>query len=243
MKSGAEKRAARVGQACRCSWQLGTQHVEAVALLHVHGIVRFVGAGQMAHDQRGLEGGQEIGLGRQLRDVALRHAKPVDPGVDMQGCGKPASAGLAVGGPIANLGEAREGRAQIEARIVGLCPGQETVEHIDGGARLHFARGASLIDGGDEKSLAAFTGQRPGDGRQAQAIGIGLDDACAFRAARDLVEPRPVGAQGGRSTLRTARADNGIGARVRGKPVGAGVVAVNPSSLECRRPAPDRRSA
>ncbi len=192
-----EKRAARVGQACRRGRELGAQHVEAVALLHVHGIVRLVGAGEMAHDQRGLEGGQEIGLGRQLRDVALRHAKPIDPGVDMQGCGKPAPAGLAVGGPIAHLGEAREGRAQVEARIVGLGPGQETVEHIDGGAGLHFARGAPLVHGGDEKGLAAFAGQRPGDGRQAQAIGIGLDDACAFRAARDLVEPRPVGAQGG----------------------------------------------
>ena len=151
---------------------------------------------------------------------------------------------LAVGGPIAHLGEAREGRAQVEARIVGLGPGQETVEHVDGGAGLHFARGASLVHGGDEKGLAAFAGQRPGDGRQAQAIGIGLDDACAFRAARDLVEPAPSWrAVRTRSTLRTARADNGMGARVRGKPVGAGVVAVNPSSLERRRPAPDRRSA
>ena len=124
-----------------------------------------------------------------------RHAEPVHAGVDVDGGRQPAPARAAVGGPVAHLRQAREHGAQIEAGVVRLGAGQQAVEHVDGGARLHLARGAALVDAGDEEGLAALAGERLGDRRQPQAVGIGLDDAGAFRAARGLVQPRPVGAQ------------------------------------------------
>src|SRR5439155_15903455 len=83
----------------------------------------------------------------------------------------------------------------VEAGVVRLGAGQQAVEDVDGGARLHLARGAGLIDTGNEEGLATLVGERSGDRRQPQAIGVGLDDAGAFGPARGLVHPRPVGAQ------------------------------------------------
>ena len=108
-----------------------------------------------------------------------------------------APARAAVGRPVAHLGQARQHGAQIEAGVVRLGARQQAVEHVDGGARLHLARGAALVDGGDEEGLAALAGERLGDRREPQAVGVGLDDAGAFGAARGLVEARPVGAQRG----------------------------------------------
>jgi hypothetical protein len=134
-------------------------------------------------------------LGAEL-STSLGHAEPVHAGVDLDGRGEPAPARAAVARPIAHLGEAGEDRAQVEARVVGFRPGQEPVEHVDGGARLHLARGAALVNGGDEERLAALVGERTRDRREAHAVGVGLDDAGALGAPGDLVEPRPVRAQG-----------------------------------------------
>jgi hypothetical protein len=78
---------------------------------------------------------------------------------------------------------------------VRLGARQEAVEDVDGGARLHLARRAALVDGGDEEDLAALVGEGAGDGREAQPVGVGLEDAGAFGAPRHLVEAGPVGAQ------------------------------------------------
>ena len=77
---------------------------------------------------------------------------------------EPASARAAVGGPVAHLRQAREHRAQVEARVVRLGAGQQAVEHVDGGAGLHLARGPALADAGDEEGLAALVGERPAIG-------------------------------------------------------------------------------
>ena len=94
-----------------------------------------------------VEGGQQVGLGGQLIELALAACPSRLMPVSMwSGCRKLAPARPAVGGPVAHLGEAGEHGAQIEARIVRLGAGQQAVEHIDGGAGLHLARGAAFVE-------------------------------------------------------------------------------------------------
>src|SRR5262249_25958291 len=95
------------------------------------------------------------------------------------------------------LGDAAEDRAQVEAGIMRLGAGQQAVENIDRGAGLHLAGDAAFVQRGDEEGLAALVGERLGDRADAEAVGVGLDDAGALGAARGLVQTRPVGAQGG----------------------------------------------
>ena len=192
---GAEEQAARVGEAGRRRRQLGAQRLEALALQGVDRAVRRVGAGEVAHHQREVDCLQQRRLGGQLVDLVVRHAEPVDAGVDVDGGRQAPSARAAVGRPVAHLGDAAEHRAQVEAGIVRLGAGQQAVENIDGGARLHLARDAAFVERGDEEGLAAFVGERLGDRPEPEAVGVRLDDAGALGAARGLVEARPVGAQ------------------------------------------------
>src|SRR5258705_3038086 len=52
---GTKKHAARIGEACRRRGQLRSQPVEKPALVGVVGVLRFIGTGEMAHDERGVE--------------------------------------------------------------------------------------------------------------------------------------------------------------------------------------------
>src|SRR5215831_12569693 len=51
-----QEQAAGVGKACRRGRKLGAQRFKAQALAFVHGVLAVVRTGQMAHDERGLEG-------------------------------------------------------------------------------------------------------------------------------------------------------------------------------------------
>ena len=119
-----QERATGVGKACRCRRELRAQHLEALALALIHGVVGVIGTGQMAHDERRLEGSKQVGRGGQLIELVLGHAEPVHAGVDVDGRCHAAPAGPAVGGPVARLRQAREHGAQIEARVVRLGAGQ-----------------------------------------------------------------------------------------------------------------------
>ena len=139
---------------------------------------------------------EQVGLGREPLHLGLGHAEAVHAGIDVEGGRQPAPARAAVGRPLAHLGEAGEHGAQVEAGVVRLGAGQQAVQDVDGGTRLHLAGGAPLVDGGDEEGLAALVGKGAGDGREPQPVGVGLEDAGALRTAGDLVEARPVGTQG-----------------------------------------------
>ena len=240
----AQERAAGVGEARRRRRQLGAQRLEAQALALVHGVVGMIGAGEMAHHQRGLEGGQQLGRGRHLVELAFGHAEAVHAGVDVDGGRHAPPARAAVGRPVARLRQAREHGAQIEARVVRLGAGQQAVEHVDGGAGLHLAGRAPLAQAGDEEGLAALAGERLGDRCQPQTVGVGLDDAGAFGPAGGLIEPRPVGAQGGEiATVSTARADDGTVALARAcMDTTAASLAVTRAAPACTGRGPDPRS-
>jgi hypothetical protein len=96
---------------------------KALALALIHGVVGVIGTGQMAHDQRRLEGSKQVGRGGQLIELVLGHAEPVHAGVDVE------AAAMRRHGP----GSRRPSRAppagsrhgaQIEARVVRLGAGQ-----------------------------------------------------------------------------------------------------------------------
>ena len=73
---------------------------------------------------------------------------------------------------------------------------EEAVERIDRGRRHRGADHARFIQRGDEKRLAAGTGQRARDLFGAAAIGVRLDHAGAFGRHRRLLELAPVGDDG-----------------------------------------------
>ena len=80
---------------------------------------------------------------------------------------------------------------------VGLaCVLEEAVEHVDCGRGRRGANHAGLIEGGDEKRLAAGGSKRPRHLFGAAAIGIRLDDTGAFGRHRGLLELAPVGDDG-----------------------------------------------
>jgi hypothetical protein len=68
--------------------------------------------------------------------------------------------------------------------------------YSDAYPRLHLAGRAPFIRRCHEKGLAAFVRKRPGDRAEAQAVGVGFDDACTLCTARGFVQAGPVCAQG-----------------------------------------------
>ena len=95
---------------------------------------------------------------------------------------------------------------------------------------------------GDEERGAPFIAQRARDLFEAQAIGVGLDDAGAFGRARGLVQLPPVGPErreiDREHSPRVGR--NGAGADTR---TGPAPCLLTPAAPAYTDRAPDRRSA
>jgi hypothetical protein len=69
----------------------------------------------------------------------------------------------------------------------------QPVQHVDVGVAQDRAQRDRLARLGDEEAAAAFARKPAGDGREAQPVGIGLDDGGAFGAAGPVAQQPPVG--------------------------------------------------
>jgi hypothetical protein len=80
---------------------------------------------------------------------------------------------------------------------VGFGAGQQPVKDIDNGTRLDGTGAATFVQRCHKERAAAFGGKRAGDRLQAQAVGVGFQDASGFGLAGLAVQPRPVRPQSG----------------------------------------------
>ena len=80
----AEEYAGAVGKRRRCGRQQCPQPLELAELRPVGGMIRFVGAGEMAHDQPDLDAIEGVGRSRKPLDVGGRHADARHAAVDLQ---------------------------------------------------------------------------------------------------------------------------------------------------------------
>src|SRR5690606_4482258 len=103
--------------------------------------------------------------------------------VDMN-CSRKAPVALAtVGGPLADLFQAGKGRAQIEARVVLGSAGQQAVEDVNDGPRLHRTNAAAFVQRCHKEGSASLLGEGAADLLNAEAISVGLDDSGALGLA------------------------------------------------------------
>ncbi len=155
-------------------------------------MIESFGAGEVAHDQRdamiaGIDPGNEA---LRLRE---REAEPVHAGVDMNaGASGPAGA-AAEHIPFGKLVEIADHRPGVDLGVGVAAVLEEAVEHVDRSRRHRGAGGAGLVQGGDEKRLAAGAGERARHRFEPAAIGVGLDHAGAFGRHRGFLELAPVG--------------------------------------------------
>ncbi len=111
--------------------QLRAQAVEGGDLLAVHGVVRIVGAGEMADHQRDVEAPHQPAVGEQVGEVRFAHAEAVETGVDVQSRRRRRRTTGREVSPGACFLEACHDRTQPERRNVARTPGQDAVEQID----------------------------------------------------------------------------------------------------------------
>ena len=192
---GSKKDAARIGETGGGWRQLGAQLIEAHALGAVHGMRGLVGASEVAHDERELEMIEQGLLCCQGADLVCWEAEAIDACVDVHGRTQPPTGGIAERRPFPDFAEAAEAGPQIEAGIVAGSARQQPVQHVNCGAGLDIADAARFRQRGHEECFAPLIAQRMSDFLEPQPIGVGLDDASAFRFTRDLVQLAPVGPQ------------------------------------------------
>ena len=153
----AEKDARRVGERCRRRRQFPSQRFEYGKLRLVGRMLRFIGAGQMAHHKPDRDPVESIGVRRQSVDLGWRQAKPRHAAVDLQRRHKRAPGALGSGAPGLDLVDAVQHRhgAGCDARV--FAAGRNAVEHMD--FDIGPERGAQrqrLAELRDEECPAAF---------------------------------------------------------------------------------------
>ena len=150
----------------------------------------------MAHDEGDfeiVEGAARCGQGC---EIVARQTEAVHAGVDVErGWMAAALAGTELG-PVADLGQAREDRTQVEACVVRFGVGEQTIKDVNRGSGRDNARALAFVDRCDEKSRAAFARKSGNDFLKAEPICVGLNDAGAFGRGRGFGQLRPIGAQG-----------------------------------------------
>ena len=111
-----KQNAGGIGEARRSLRQLRAKPVEGFSLRLVLRMLGLVGAGEMAHHQRKLEGAQQDLRARKRRNLVGREAEPVHAAVDMDGSGKLRARRRTERRPFFDLVGAVEHRAQDRAR-------------------------------------------------------------------------------------------------------------------------------
>jgi hypothetical protein len=161
----------------------------------VGGIVEQFRGGEVAHHQR-----NAVIAGIDARDDALRlgyrQSEPVHAGIDVNGgAARPAGA-AAEHVPFGEFVEVADHGLAVDSGVGVAGVLEEAAEHIDRSRGRSGANHARLVEGGDEKRLAAGGSKRAAHLFGAAAIGIRLDDSRAFGRHRRLLELAPVGDDG-----------------------------------------------
>src|SRR5262245_51658718 len=124
-----------VGQAGRRLGQARAHQVESLALPGIQLMRRLVGAGEMADDERDLEGVEQLPPSGEMADLARRQAKAVEPGIEMEAGLRLDLPGETELGPFLDLVEAGQRRPEAVRKINGGKAGEETIENVDDGVR------------------------------------------------------------------------------------------------------------
>ena len=186
----AEEQAGRVGEAGARSGKARPDPGEGDLLPAIEGMFGFVGAGQMAHQDRAGQGVDRVGIER--LQVSGIEAKPRHAGVDMQCC-LPRHGPAAKGKPVLYLVRVVEaGRQTVPGER--LCrTRQQPVQHKNFGRRHGLPQRHAFLDIGNEKGRAAFGGQAPGRRYGAEPISVGLDHGGTGPALHPVPQLPPVG--------------------------------------------------
>ena len=123
-------------------------------------------------------------------------AEPVHAGIDVNGRAARPTRAAAEHVPFGEFVEVADHGLAVDPGVGLAGVLEEAVEHVDCGPRRRGANHAGLIEGGDEKRLAAGASKRARHLFGAAAIGIRLDDTGAFGRHRRLLELAPVGDDG-----------------------------------------------
>ena len=206
----AQEHPARRRQAGRGRRQHRQGGAEASQLRFVHGIVRHVGTGQVAHHQHQLQAGQVLAPARrQFGQIFGTEAQPVHAGIDMQHRIQGAASTGGGGGPAGDLGQASQHRDQAMGDQRGHGVGRRAVQHKDSGLGRQPAKGDAFLQPRHKKRIAAGFQQAGRDHGRAQAIGVGLDQRRHHSRAGQALEafvirgnrPQPHGQPGGLEIL------------------------------------------
>src|SRR5262249_58555289 len=97
----------------------------------VRGVVRLVGTSEMTHQERKLEGGQQLLCGRDGVDVGCGQAKPVHAAVDVDGGGQSDGRRLCQCGPLLDLAGAVEHGTQGKPEIEGTSVFEQPAKDVN----------------------------------------------------------------------------------------------------------------
>src|SRR5262249_31251499 len=106
MKPLSKKYSGRIREAARHAREQGGKLFEAGALGFIFSMGRFVGAGEVAHNQAQIEGSQQFGHLRELPQVVGWQAEPCHSCIDMDRGGQTLAARLTKASPFGNFAEA-----------------------------------------------------------------------------------------------------------------------------------------
>ncbi len=154
--------------------------LEGLTLGAAFRVLGLVGASEMAHHQRELEGGEDIARFSDGLDLACRQPKPVHAAIDMDGGGEGAARRRREHAPLLDLLRAVEHRTQAMVAIERCRALEQSVEDIDDFLGQQHAEVPRLAERGDEEGLAAGERKRRSDHSHAEPIGVGFDHGGAF---------------------------------------------------------------
>jgi len=149
----------------------------------LHGIgrmIRFIGAGQMAHDAFKVQSIQLLAIVDEDTYIGFAEAAPGHTGVDLQDGGQLLARCQGGAGPSAHLIETVENRYEIMSDEVGFRTSQRTMEERNRRAgSKNVAERNPLLQIGDKEVPASGSCQRGGNLCCTQSVSIGFDDSRA----------------------------------------------------------------
>ncbi len=198
MTCGPEENAGRVRKRGGDAAELEAQLPKCRDLLGIECVLRRIGAGEVAHDQRDAMV-RHFRARRERRCFRDGETEPVHAGIEMKCRAAPPTACHAERVPLQILHDAVDHRAGVD---LGVSPGgarHDAVEHVDRRALRHDRPDAACLgEMGDEKGGAAGLGEMRGHRFDAAAIGVGLDHGGAVGRDHALRQRLPVLGDGGK---------------------------------------------
>ena len=175
MVIGPQEDAGGIGKRCGNVGQERVDRAEVRQLLAVERVIRRIGAGEMAHQQRWRDCRKEIAVIAERPRFGDGKAEAVHARIDMDGrAGRRAI--LLRRRPFGDFRERAEHGAKVGRDVSAGCAGQEAVEDVDDGVRNGMPEANAFVGKCDEEGMAAGTGKRIGGRFKADAVAVAFDD-------------------------------------------------------------------